>query len=270
MISKKNLSRQIFFSIIILPFLWIYNALIYRYYKIIPNNECDNINISDCSIAIALMQTFGNFFISIQTFRMILLFNNYDSPISDSLFDDIQFFRVIAFICYLSCTIPSQILFFDSDIIKTFHTPCVTYDSNVLFHMCVFGFIWFAFLIYSYLMYKFIYLFSIFLKNIVIEAELCECLKKLKINPITLKQKNEKEIQTDTEIFITLNSLKNDIKPFICIICMNNQIDILLKPCHHICMCNDCYNKIEKKNCPCCNNNIKYVKNIYVSPLCVE
>jgi hypothetical protein len=41
----------------------------------------------------------------------------------------------------------------------------------------------------------------------------------------------------------------------VCVICMTNVRNILLKKCGHICMCNQCVNKLVKKECPICRIN---------------
>jgi predicted nuclease with TOPRIM domain len=37
-----------------------------------------------------------------------------------------------------------------------------------------------------------------------------------------------------------------------CALCMENPRNIMLKPCNHVCMCEECAKKVVKKRCPIC------------------
>ena len=41
-----------------------------------------------------------------------------------------------------------------------------------------------------------------------------------------------------------------------CCICLDNNSNILLLPCNHICMCQNCINMIRNNKCPICLTNI--------------
>jgi hypothetical protein len=47
-----------------------------------------------------------------------------------------------------------------------------------------------------------------------------------------------------------------------CPICTINQTDIILMPCGHKCICDECYNLLENKRCPICKINIEYTIDI--------
>ena len=51
----------------------------------------------------------------------------------------------------------------------------------------------------------------------------------------------------------------DDIEEDICIICYDNHANIILFPCMHDNICDDCYFKLEDNKCPFCRKNISYI-----------
>ena len=51
-------------------------------------------------------------------------------------------------------------------------------------------------------------------------------------------------------------SIQTDNEEEQCIMCFKNKSTLRLNPCGHKVMCPDCYNKIEKSECPICRGNI--------------
>ncbi len=49
-----------------------------------------------------------------------------------------------------------------------------------------------------------------------------------------------------------------------CIFCMVKPKNIVLKPCNHICMCEDCSKKIMMKKCPICNLEYSTMEKLYI------
>lgn len=47
-----------------------------------------------------------------------------------------------------------------------------------------------------------------------------------------------------------------------CILCDNRLQNIILKPCGHVCICEECYFNLENKRCPCCKANIDEIINL--------
>lgn len=47
-----------------------------------------------------------------------------------------------------------------------------------------------------------------------------------------------------------------------CIRCDNRVQNIILKPCGHVCICDECYFDLEEKRCPCCEANIDEIINL--------
>jgi len=52
---------------------------------------------------------------------------------------------------------------------------------------------------------------------------------------------------------------------FICKICFKNTPNILLLPCSHLCVCEDCVKKITNKKCPICRNLFRQINTIFIS-----
>ena len=84
------------------------------------------------------------------------------------------------------------------------------------------------------------------LKNL--EAKIISTLNNFKI----IKNKKLKE-KTKGNMFGKKN----------CVVCFENEINILLKPCNHLCTCEKCTKKID--SCPMCRKKIKEINKIKYS-----
>uniref|UniRef100_A0A1B6G7Y8 RING-type domain-containing protein n=1 Tax=Cuerna arida TaxID=1464854 RepID=A0A1B6G7Y8_9HEMI len=53
-----------------------------------------------------------------------------------------------------------------------------------------------------------------------------------------------------------------------CVICMDNPREVIMGPCGHVCLCEDCMEKIAKSNpspkCPVCQTPVKEFKHAYI------
>eukprot|EP01112_Ceratiomyxa_fruticulosa_P014896 TRINITY_DN4322_c0_g1_i2.p1 TRINITY_DN4322_c0_g1~~TRINITY_DN4322_c0_g1_i2.p1 ORF type:complete len:421 (-),score=122.55 TRINITY_DN4322_c0_g1_i2:75-1337(-) len=49
-----------------------------------------------------------------------------------------------------------------------------------------------------------------------------------------------------------------------CTICMENDVQIMMRPCNHAVLCKDCYKQLPEKICPICRKPIKRVFNVYL------
>jgi len=56
----------------------------------------------------------------------------------------------------------------------------------------------------------------------------------------------------------------------ICSICLDEKELIILEPCLHQCICNECLNKLisYSSKCPICRCKIFFKKNIYINIIC--
>lgn len=49
-----------------------------------------------------------------------------------------------------------------------------------------------------------------------------------------------------------------------CLICSGLR-DILLLPCKHICICGECYQKLDPKKCPVCRTPVETIQPVFYS-----
>jgi len=140
-----------------------------------------------------------------------------------------------------------------SRLVFTNDTTCNTTNAQIVFIMQIVLFLWIflgiSLIAFYYLLYG-IFLGSSYFFNKYIK----------KIPPTS----NEKNTQTNEYIIIPMESLQTE-NNILCTICIDKRIDILLEPCGHFCICNDCYLKIEKRECPCCKMIIREKRAVFVS-----
>ena len=91
------------------------------------------------------------------------------------------------------------------------------------------------------------------------------------------KDKNILEKQIDilnnsvTSLSLSNTELQRELEKYECIICMDNQKEIILEPCGHLVYCNNCYincynncyNKIDKLECPMFRIKVNVIIKIY-------
>jgi len=95
-----------------------------------------------------------------------------------------------------------------------------------------------------------------YIKNLEYHSKYNEKDKNIIINKILkLETENNK-----------LKNINNSLSKYTCIICFENEKNILLQPCNHLCYCNNCFNKYNLKltNCPVCRSNINNTSKIYI------
>jgi len=272
MTTKQSISRLIIFLFLFLTGLWSHAIFILRVRGDIKKDDC-SFDPDELFLGVAILEIIGNIFVSIAFIVSCLFLLNFDienGREKDDRVSAINFCFAISFTAYFICSILTNITFFKSDYLSGKFETCSKIDAEIAFRLITFSFAWILFLFYTILAGSILYItlmtFGIAIKesNLFCCPDLTSCRK---VRPIGSNQNNEKNIQTDPEIRIPISSLKNESKPFTCMICMSNMIDLLVKPCHHICICDECYKKLSKKNCPCCNVEINEVRTIYVSNL---
>lgn len=96
-----------------------------------------------------------------------------------------------------------------------------------------------------YILYVFVKFHVLFYKQAVNESKKCKNKQK--------KYEEKHEFPDDTTLF--------------CLICMSRERSILTLPCKHVSMCDVCSKKItqNRRDCPICNQRIKYNIRIYFS-----
>lgn len=142
---------------------------------------------------------------------------------------------------------------------------CIEENMEFAYNYATFSFLWFSFIVYFGIAYIILWNIFVGIYKSLKEANFYDCLiglynRTIKVAPRKIPD-NDKEIQTENYSIIPIKSFENKMT---CIICYNNGVNIIIKPCQHICICESCYNQLEKKKCPCCNNNIKKIKNLFI------
>lgn len=82
---------------------------------------------------------------------------------------------------------------------------------------------------------------------------------------ILIRQYIDKNIKDEIELSTIKTDLEKSQKYSNCVICYKNKKDILLEPCNHLCLCNDCSKEliIHNNRCPICRELISNSKKIY-------
>jgi len=272
MISKQFISRQIIFFFIFLTGLWTHSVFLIKIKKDINKDDC-SFDPTEIFLAILIIDIVANIFLSVSFIQACLLLLNYEfdnDHARENRMDSINFWQLISSFLFFICGILTSVTFFKSDYLSGKFETCSNIDAEIAFRLFTFSFAWIAFLIFTILGASFLFIFLQTIGIALKESNLISCSSFWscrKITPILTQVPNDKNIQTETLISIPISSLQNEIKPFTCMICMVNMIDVILKPCCHICICNECHKKLSKKNCPCCNLEIKKTKTLYVSNL---
>jgi hypothetical protein len=143
---------------------------------------------------------------------------------------------------------------------------CSDNDSEFGIKLSIYGVIWIAFI------EMFLIFFTImrFLCQIIIDAKLCEpcfdIIRKYMERRIAIEPQIPK--YNTNHVSIPIGAFKEDKEPkFLCSVCYDGAITLLLEPCNHICICELCYNSLITKECPICKTNISATKKIFfVSP----
>ena len=76
---------------------------------------------------------------------------------------------------------------------------------------------------------------------------------------------NNNDLVLELKEYKSLNSkLKNDLSEIQnCKICFSKKMDVLCRPCNHLCLCSSCSKKCSK--CPICRKDVKKYLKIFVS-----
>jgi hypothetical protein len=87
-------------------------------------------------------------------------------------------------------------------------------------------------------------------------------------NVINIMNRNNKGMKNEITIKDKeIEILKSNVSKYECIICMDNNKNIILQPCGHLVYCNDCYNNYYNMQkfmtCPICRNEIYNIIKIY-------
>jgi len=261
MIEKKNVSRLTLYFFFGTLSSWIFFGIYTYIQSNVSKNDCA-FDLKELSEVINIILGLFNCLLTLNFLRLVRFYYIFNIiPDGEKEYEMIPIVNVFKIIL-LSLIIPgffSIYQLFQSKILSGETNFCQTNYSNILFQIDIylFGTLFSIFLlVISLIILKYI---GIFLIKVIKDSQFFPNNNEASVN------NNEKEIQTDFEVSIPIRSFDKEKKHLLCIVCMENTIDIILEPCYHLCICNDCYQKLEKKYCPCCNFKINQKKAIFVS-----
>lgn len=139
---------------------------------------------------------------------------------------------------------------------------CIDYYSEFGIKLVVYGTIWIAFIeiiILLLLLLSFIHDIIINSKLYLIYTTCTHILKKYRERRVAIEPtlpKYETNHAHNPIVILKENKIS-------CAICNDNEINLLLEPCNHICICKLCYNSLYTKQCPICKTKISTTKEIY-------
>ena len=250
-LTQKILARDIIFSLIIIPTSFYVNKL---YSSNITNQKNENFFFTNtkeepCKIDvnfyagwITWIYFYTNVFCVIKLLFSIYVFLIWDKKTED---DETNLNNIKSLINYLISLIGffPLVLFYKSNVIYGEFKVCTQPELNNLFWMSVIGFGWIHLHFIYLLFYTSFLLIFLFIKDLMIAAEFKMYLPKRKPNKIISKSK--------------------------CIVCIDESVEILLRPCNHICFCEDCFksfqSNLEVKSCPICRSCVKKSEKIFYS-----
>jgi len=275
MITKQNLSRRIIFELLIIVGLWIHTAFFLTIKNDVGKDDC-NFDPRDYFTATLIFEIIGNISLTlcfILSGNLLIYYDNNTDFFREDKLTNIAFLELWTMLFFFVCSLLTNITFFKSKYVEGYLETCSNNDAEIAFRIIIFSFAWILFIFYIIIGISLIYALFATIFVALKEANLFNCPNCLKtifnfrrISPIN-RLPNDKNIQTEFETSIPITSLKNEIKPFTCMICMSNMINVIIKPCNHICMCHECILKLSKKDCPCCNKPIGEISNIYIANL---
>jgi len=109
-------------------------------------------NIFSYTVTLVIFQYISCIILLINLLRAINLFYDYNQHLCKSFFEyDVGPFEGCSFTMLFISTIASQIIFFESDIMKGSSTTCSTDDAEILFKITTYPFLWIPFLQYLFI-----------------------------------------------------------------------------------------------------------------------
>ena len=260
----KDVSRSIIFTVLLLPLSYRINLLLYSnvlvkegsYFSFIYRDYLTNTNncVFDVNYYIdwiAFMHFLINIFCIIKLMFSMYLFVIYNDIAATLPHDEEEFFNVLNYIIkqlFNTASFISNIMFYKSDVLRGVFTVCeeriihgIETKFNIIFWCCILTYGYLSLTFYNYII---INTFN-FIKKIIVKADFNLKIRFPKKKPNKIQAKNK------------------------CIICIDNAVEILLRPCNHICFCEECFKECRKNNinssCPICRSKIVESEKIFYS-----
>lgn len=260
----RDVSRSIIFTCLILPLSYRVNILLYSYvlvkegtsFSLFYKDYLTNLNkcVFDVNYYIdwvAFIHFLINIFCIIKLMFSMYLFLIFNDISTSLPHDEEEFFNVLNYIIkqlFNTASFISNIMFYKSNVLQGAFTVCeeriingIETKFNILFWCCVLTYGSLSLKLYNY----FINNAFNFVKKIIVKADFNLKIRFPKKKPNKIQAKNK------------------------CIICIDNAVDILLRPCNHICYCEECFKECRKNNinssCPICRSKIVEFEKVFYS-----
>lgn len=265
MITQAQVSCLTIIQIVFGIFFWIIIGLGVYYHRYINSEDC-SFQLKDLSDSVNILGILGNIIFTFSTLKVIfIIVDDREDSTSDytSIFNETIRCNVFGFLFFICAGTVSAVILFQSNILFG-DIKCTTEYAKTIIIVDMIGYLWIG--IISYIVTSYFLIKKIFFT-------ICDLFKKARVvdffrrNNAIIESTNCKNTQTDSFVTIPINTYKSDVKSLLCIICMDNKVDCLIKPCYHVCICKNCYDNFSKKSCPVCTLDIKKVKMIYLSGL---
>lgn len=223
----------------------------------IKNGDC-NYKTSDLGDASLVFHGFSVIILTIITFNIIIAWTSFEELTERNLNEIIIKSKNGALFCYI-LYFGSSIIFFYEWMIEIQEGECNTEPARIY---SIFGKIFYLWCFFGNTTIISYFIIKNFLKlifSLLKDANLFSICKEIKNRKIS---GNNKEIQTELMVLIPMIENKEKIS-LNCMICLESPIELLFD-CNHSCTCNNCYKKLDKKECPYCRKKITNIKTIFL------
>lgn len=66
-----------------------------------------------------------------------------------------------------------------------------------------------------------------------------------------------------TKLTFLKSQKSNQLIQNLCVVCRENQVEMICIPCGHLCLCQNCKSKLLRKKCPICAQNVKNIYKVF-------
>ena len=256
MYSKKFISRKCLIFLLTSLISWGLFGYIAHYERQISNNDC-LFAIKDLTQGILVFTGIGSIVETFYFGKMLYIFLDYEHLCELEIIDMYKNTTHWMHLILLLFSVSGVIGFVEFCLSGLFHynIECKTDDAKKTF-------------IFSMIYVFWIGIIFITLVSFLILSVICKTLFKLikasffDKNNITQPIDNDKEIQVNHMICVPIDTIEN--KPYICLTCLENQLDLICLPCNHMCICSKCFKNLSNNKCPYCNRDLTGSMNVYI------
>lgn len=262
---------------------WVYFGYLLYYASYITTSNCNSYtkeltDVGKIFVGVSMALTSMNVWVLTNA-----ILKNYDDEDGDVLIADNMCCTFVATLIFLSISSITSLVVFCITSGMT-NIECTNSNAEFGLTLSVYGIVWLAFVEMLLIMVAILY----FLYNIIVKAKmhllcapclsLCRSYNERRISfelpAVAQAPTTQASAQAPTQSpipkyntnHITISIPKpvyTEEPKLLCSVCYDSAITLLLESCNHICMCNVCYELLEKKECPICKTKISTTKIVY-------